>query len=108
MTGQEPSPADRAHERWTQVLDEFEACLVEQERRLDEDPYSELVAFTPPVGIGPMPLEVSERASSLLLRAGLLGDRVAAQLAGAGRQLALANRLAGDGGVRTAYLDRMV
>jgi len=95
-------------ERWGQVLDDFEACLVEQERLLDEDPYAELVAFTPPAGLGPMPLEVSERAGQLLLRAGQLGDRVAGQLAASGRQLALANRMAGDQGERPAYLDQMV
>jgi len=96
------------HERWIRVLDEFEACLIEQERQLDADPYAELVVFTPPTGIGPMPLEVSERAGQLLLRAGQLGDRIAGQLAGAGRQLALANRMAGGPGERPAYLDRMV
>jgi len=95
-------------ERWDQVLDDFEACLVEQERLLDKDPHAALVAFTPPAGLGPMPLEVSDRAGRLLLRAGQLGDRVAGQLAGAGRQLALAHRMAGDPDERPAYLDQMV
>ncbi|HEX8973762.1 hypothetical protein [Oryzihumus sp.] len=106
MSEADPAP----HEtwlRWEQVLDEFEACLAEQERQLDEDPAADLVAFTPPTDLGPMPLEVSERAGRLLLRAGQLGDRVAAQLGGAGRQLALANRMAGTRAGRTAYVDRM-
>ncbi len=93
--------------RWGHVLDELEACLAEQERQLDEDPYAELVAFTPPTDLGPMPLEVSARAGVLLLRAGQLGDRVVAQLAGAGRRLAVANRIGGPRPGRTAYLDRM-
>ena len=94
--------------RWDQVLDDFEACLAEQERQLDEDPAAELATFTPPVGIGPMSAEHADRASRLLIRAGFLGDRVVAQLGTTGRHLALARSMAGDGTARTAYLDRMV
>ena len=107
MTAETDTPGQTASARWDQVLDAFEACLAEQERQLDEDPAAELVAFTPPAGLGPMPAEVSERAGRLLLRAGQLGDRVASQLTQTRSELTVVRRAPRSSGGRTAYVDRM-
>jgi hypothetical protein len=55
-----------------------------------------------------MPRELTARASELLLRSSRISDRLAAQLAVTGRQLALTQRLGGERAGRTAYVDRMV
>ena len=93
---------------WDQALDALEACLDQQERQLDADPYAELVTYVPPAGLGPMPGQLTDRASQLLLRSGQIADRIATQLAATGRQLALAQRMGGERAGHTAYVDRMV
>lgn len=93
---------------WDQALDALEACLDQQERQLDADPYAELVTYVPPAGLGAMPSELTDRASELLLRSGQIADRIATQLAATGRQLALAQRMGGERAGHTAYVDRMV
>ena len=70
MSASRPDPG----ERWRTLLDAYEATLEEHRRHLsttaaavvDHDLPSPPAPFVPPVGIGPLPAELAERAQRLV------------------------------------------
>ena len=91
---------------WQQALDAFERHLLTQHQQLDESRQAALEPFSPPHGLGPLPAELRDRASTLLAQADRLTQRLAAQLGSTRRQVALTQRMGGGG--RSAYLDHHV
>jgi hypothetical protein len=114
-------PADRAggtatmtadwRQAWAAVLDELEldvvvaeALLADTQRERDlpiTDPW------TPPAGLGPLPLDLRPRADALLTRQLSAAVAVACALATTGRQAAVAGRLeTGHDVLRPSYVDQ--
>jgi hypothetical protein len=98
-------------EAWTAALDELEADVSHIEALLDEDhrvrdhPLSD--PWTPPEGIGPLPLELRPRADAILARQIAAATAVTAALATNRRQATLAARIetGGQPAPRPAYVD---
>ncbi|WP_432978681.1 hypothetical protein [Dactylosporangium sp. CA-233914] len=97
---------------WSAALDamELEADAVERMLRhrdlLGTEP--ERAVFTPPVGIGPLPMELTERARLLVQRQLDLSRELSAAIAGNRQQLRLVNRVqreSGTGQAPPVYLD---
>ena len=74
---------------WTSALDAFEARLADQRVALDGDDPA-VAPFVPPVDLGPLPVELLERAQALLGRARALEHDLAARVAAAGAAVAAA------------------
>ena len=51
---------------WAVALDEFEARLDAQRAALDAGSAGSLVPFEPPIGLGPLPTALADRAHDLL------------------------------------------
>ena len=92
--------------RWAAALDQFAACLVEQERQLAELRPELVVAYTPPAGLGPLPPELAEQAETLLARSNALTAQVDQVLRATRRQLVLTRRIAADVTAVPAYVDQ--
>jgi hypothetical protein len=99
------------HREWVAALDALEADVVEVEEliaddhRLRENPLSDL--WTPPAGLGPMPLDLRPRASTVLARQIAAAQAIATAIATNRRQAAMATRIesGGQGAPRPAYVD---
>ena len=96
---------------WTAALDELEADVDAVEAVLDDDHRRrELPAATPwspPAGLGPLPLDLRPRADGILGRQLAAAERLAQAITGNRRQAAFAARVeAGDAGKATpSYID---
>jgi hypothetical protein len=97
---------------WTEALDamELEADAVEQMLRhrdlLEQAP--QRAVFVPPTGIGPLPLELTERARLLVQRQLDLSRELSIAIAGNRQQARLVNRVQREGGIGAhppVYLD---
>ncbi|WP_433610088.1 hypothetical protein ACQP2P_40170 [Dactylosporangium sp. CA-139114] len=93
---------------WAAALDamELEADAVEQLLRHRELPPQ--MVFTPPEGIGPLPLELTERARRLVQRQLDLSRELSIAIAGNRQQARLVNRMQREGGMGApppVYLD---
>jgi hypothetical protein len=91
--------------RWSAALDQFAACLADQERQLAERHPELVVPFAPPAGLGPLPPELGERARALLARSEALAAQVHEALDATRRQLLLARRMTTERAAVPAYVD---
>lgn len=92
---------------WPSALDDFARCLAEQEKLLVQERYEDIRGFEPPVGLGPLPLELADQARELAGWSEQLTDRVQQALSATGRQMALLRHLGGGAtGNRSMYLDQ--
>ncbi|MEM8923639.1 MAG: hypothetical protein AAGD35_09040 [Actinomycetota bacterium] len=66
---------------WAEILDRFEQQLDRYERLLDDPEHPVVEDAWPPAGVatGPIPAELFERASALLVRSGELEQRLTAR-----------------------------
>jgi hypothetical protein len=96
---------------WRAALDELEADVVEvesllaDEHRTRDNPLAD--AWTPPEGLGPLPLDLRPRADAVLARQIAAARDVAAALTGNRRHAAVAARIetGAQSAPRPAYID---
>jgi hypothetical protein len=99
---------------WIQALDELEADLYEVEERLRTDQFMRDTPpadpWSPPEGMGPLPLDLRPRADRVLARQIAVAGAIATAIASNRRQAAMANRieLFDSGATRPAYLDQAI
>ena len=99
------------HAEWAAALDELEADVVSVEAMLTDDhlmrdnPVTD--PWSPPQGLGPLPLDLRPRADGILARQLAAAEAIAVALAGTRRQVALSERLetGGKTAARPAYVD---
>jgi hypothetical protein len=99
------------HREWRAALDALEADVTEVEAMLAEDhrvrdnPIAD--PWTPPEGLGPLPLDLRPRAQSILARQIAATQAITIGLVANRRQASVAQRIeAGDNGAaRPAYVD---
>lgn len=98
------------HQVWCQVLDELELdvagveAMLAEERRLREQPLPD--PWSPPPGIGPLPLDLRPRADAILQRQFAAAQAIAHALATNRQQSAMLARVeTGQPTGRPAYLD---
>lgn len=93
---------------WSDTLDGLEWCLQEQRELLDAGTPELVVAFRPGPDLGPLPVELGDRAIALLAESRRIEAEVEAGLAAAGRARGMVDRFAADhlGAQRPAYIDR--
>ena len=103
--------ADQWRAAWIAALDELEADVETVEALLvDEHRHRELPAsdpWSPPAGLGPLPLELRPRADSILARQLAAAHSLATAMTATRRQAAFAARVeGGDAGKATpSYVD---
>jgi hypothetical protein len=98
-------------EAWAAALDELEADVVQVEALLAEDhrqrdnPLTD--PWSPPEGLGPLPLDLRPRADAILARQIAATSAVALTLATNRRQAAVASRIetGNQSAPRPAYVD---
>jgi hypothetical protein len=114
-TGDGPVVAWRT--AWTAALDELELDLVRAEALLARDhslrdvTAEDLlrgVAWTPPVGLPPLPVELAQRARAVLARQTAAAAALAVGMAANRRQAMLTTRMSAETGASPAYLDHSV
>jgi hypothetical protein len=98
------------HAAWVAALDELELdldtaqALLEEVRRGRETPAVD--PWSPPPGLGPLPLDLAPRADAILTRQLHMAAELAAGISHNRRQATVASRLEhGRGAARPAYLD---
>jgi hypothetical protein len=97
---------------WVSVLDELDADVVEIEERLRTDQYLRETPtsdpWTPPEGLGPLPLDLKPRADRILARQLAAAQALAQAIAVNRKQAAVAGKieLFDSGAARPAYLDQ--
>jgi hypothetical protein len=96
---------------WVTALDELEsdveaveALLLADQRQRETPPFD---PWTPPEGMGPLPLDLVPRADRILTRQIAAADAVARSMSMNRRQSKMTSRIevGSDGGARPAYLD---
>jgi hypothetical protein len=97
-------------QHWVAALDELELeveaaeAMLADDHRAREVPVSD--AWAPPVGLGPLPLDLLPRADGILARQLGAAEAIALALAGTRRQVALSVRIeTGEPAPRPAYVD---
>jgi hypothetical protein len=98
------------HHAWTAALDELEADVDRVEALLaDDHRVRDLPAvdpWSPPAGLGPLPLDLCPRADSILSRQLAAAQSLALTMVGNRRQFEMTARIeAGDEPRRPTYLD---
>lgn len=99
---------------WVDALDRLEADVAEVEELLRTDQFLRETppsdAWTPPEGIGPLPLDLRPRADRILARQLAAAEAIARAMAGNRRQAALTSKieLFDSGAARPAYLDQAI
>ena len=78
---------------WAVALDEFEGRLDEQRAALDQGHAGGLDPFLPPIGLGPLPPELGDRARDLLAQALDLEQELADNVVALGQDLAVVRRV---------------
>jgi hypothetical protein len=78
---------------WSRVLDEFGRCLEQQEELVAAGEYGDVVAFAPPAGLGPLPVELEFSARRLLARARALEDALEQEVDAARRRDRMLRRM---------------
>jgi hypothetical protein len=78
---------------WAVALDDFEARLDAQRAALDAGQAGELTPFQPPIGLGPLPHELGDRARDLLAQAVDLEQELADNVVALGQDLAVVRRV---------------
>jgi hypothetical protein len=99
------------HSEWAAALDALEADVVQVEALLADDhrirdlPVSD--PWSPPAGLGPLPLELKPRASTVLARQIAAAHAITLALATNRKQAAMAARIeaGSQGASRPAYVD---
>ena len=99
------------HAEWAAALDELEADVVSVEAMLTDDhlmrdnPVTD--PWSPPQGLGPLPLDLRPRADAILARQIAAAGAVSTALASNRRQAAVAARIetGGQPAPRPAYVD---
>lgn len=76
---------------WDQALDRFAAALAEQRVAAAQDE-PELLAYSPPDDLGPLPARLAARARSLLAEAEQLTELLRTRSRGVQREIALLAR----------------
>jgi hypothetical protein len=101
------------HEAWVSALDALEADVVEVEKMLETShrlaDLRATDAWSPPAGLGPLPLDLRPRADKILGRQTAVAEAIAVAIVANRRQAQLTTRI--DGGregthPRPAYVDR--
>lgn len=88
-----------AERTWAQVLDEFERRIVETEAALDADDILNdalTKPFTPPENLGPLPVELRERAIDIVRRQAETQQRIGVTVEAVRNQVAKTTRQLGD------------
>ena len=99
------------HAAWTAALDELETDVAQVEALLADDHLLRdnpvVNPWSPPEGLGPLPLDLRPRADAILTRQITATQAVVVTLATNRRQAAFAERVeaGGSGAARPAYLD---
>jgi hypothetical protein len=99
------------HAEWAAALDELEADVVSVEAMLTDDhlmrdnPVTD--PWSPPQGLGPLPLDLRPRADGILSRQLAAAQQITLALATNRRQAAFAAKVevGAQGAARPAYLD---
>ncbi|HEY0259146.1 MAG TPA: hypothetical protein VGC18_04780 [Lacisediminihabitans sp.] len=93
---------------WPALLAEMEACLVAAEAEPRPDGFAAEPVWTPPDSIGPLPVELAERARAIVRAQAATIALIEDRRRQIGRHLVALRSipLAGDGG-RPSYLDTM-
>lgn len=111
MSGR-PATGDWRH-AWTAALDALEAdvaaveAALTAEHRLRELPVTD--RWSPPAGLGPMPLDLADRADAILARQLAAAAALAGAAATTRQHAAMVGRLAGlPGAPRPAYIDTSI
>ncbi|ACU36291.1 hypothetical protein KCV87_08255 [Actinosynnema pretiosum subsp. pretiosum] len=108
MTGRDPSGWLVA---WSAALDRLEEdvaeaeALLRDERRMRELPLA--TPWSPPEGLGPLPIELRPRADEVLNRQLVVASKMARALSGTARHAAVLDRVESGsmGAPRPAYVD---
>jgi len=92
---------------WLSALDELELAADDAERLLAAAhlPLVEVPRWTPPHGLGPLPLELKDRAEALLARHLDLAHRTAAAAAMSRREAAVVQQITAKAPALPVYLD---
>ncbi|GIH80980.1 hypothetical protein [Planobispora longispora] len=110
MTAQ-PSGADEWRAAWTAALDELEMDVVAAEKLLSSNQPEQGLAsgasWSPPEGIGPLPLDMRPRAEAILARQLGTAKAMAQAMVVNRRQAAMLARVesGGNGAPRPVYID---
>ena len=80
---------------WSRVLDEFGRCLEQQEELVAAGQYGDVVGFSPPADLGPLPVELELSARRLLARARALEEAVEQDVDAARRRDRMLRRMGG-------------
>ncbi|MFI5953592.1 hypothetical protein [Cryptosporangium sp. NPDC051539] len=105
---------DEWRSAWTAALDDLEADITQIEELLRSDQFTRdtptIDPWTPPEGLGPLPLDLRPRADRILARQTAAAEEVARAMAVNRRQAALTNRieLFDSGAARPSYLDQAI
>ncbi len=92
---------------WLTALDELELAADEAERLLasTHPPAAEVPRWTPPTGLGPLPLALRTRAETLLARHIDVARRTAAAAAMSRREAAVVQQITAKAPALPVYLD---
>jgi hypothetical protein len=93
---------------WSRVLDEFGRCLEQQEELVAAGQYGDVVPFTPPADLGPLPVELEFSARRLLARARALEESVEQEVDAARRRDRMLRRMHGMSRPAPAYTEQRV
>ena len=90
---------------WQSTLDAFAAALDDQSAALERGDIEGVQAFSPPAGLGPLPVELRPRAEELLGRAQGLTEELVVRKTATQREIALLAGLLPRRG-SASYVDR--
>lgn len=94
---------------WSDALDALDAELARSRAALDSGGQVEpLQAFTPPAGLGPLPVELVPRVHELLAATQGLARDLERRLVGTRRELAMIDRIRPRESVESSYVDHAV
>jgi hypothetical protein len=78
---------------WAAALDDFEGRLDAQRAALDAGTAGDLSPFEPPIGLGPLPAALADRARDLLAQARDLEQELADNVVALGQDLAVVRKV---------------
>ncbi len=90
---------------WRTWLDELEASIAAQRAAIADGRHDDVVACHPPVDLGPLPVDLADRASGLVHLNAALTEELAASCAAHGRQLQLLSAMQPREISASSYLD---
>ena len=112
MTSPRSSDGQR-HARWTVVLEEMEGEVIDAERSIRGNRAEEIATWgrrmedwVPPSSLGPLPLELRERAARLLQHQLAVAEELVERITQSQRQRDLAARMAYRPRPVAAFVDR--